>query len=114
MLTRTAREPVEIDGVRIQAGDRVFLSIAAANRDPEQFTDPDRFDIARTDNRHLAFGHSPHFCIGAPLARMEARIAFERLHARTSELRLASETLRWSDNLVLRGLQELPMRIGGA
>lgn len=109
-LTRTVREPIEISGTTLPSGDRVFLSLAAANRDPARFREPDRFDIRRADNRHIAFGHGPHFCIGAPLARMETRIAFEQLLARTTALELDGE-LDWADNLVLRGLRRLPLRI---
>lgn len=80
--TRRARESFELRGKRIREGDVLVLSFAAANRDPERFDDPDRLDLGRKDNRHLTFGMGPHFCIGAPLARMEGQIAFTRLFER--------------------------------
>lgn len=85
--TRRAREAFELRGKQIRAGDVLVLSIAAANRDPERFEDPDRLDIGRSDNRHLTFGLGAHYCIGAPLARMEAQIAFTHLLARFPGLR---------------------------
>jgi cytochrome P450 len=109
-VTRVARENIAIDGRRIGRGNRLFLGVAAANRDPDRFPDPDRLDIERPDNRHLAFGYGPHFCIGAPLARLEARIAFNRLLARLGDITLASDQLEWTDNLVLRGMTALPIR----
>ena len=83
--------------------------MGAANRDPERFADPDRLDIGRQDNRHLAFGAGAHFCFGAPLARMEGTIAFSTLLQRTSDISLASEHLVWRENLGLRGLEALPL-----
>jgi cytochrome P450 len=87
---RVTTEPIDIAGTRLDAGSRVTAVIGSANRDPEQFPDPDRFDILRTPNRHLAFGMGSHFCLGASLARTEARIAFTRLSERLPNLRLAS------------------------
>jgi hypothetical protein len=82
----------------------------AANRDPRRFPDPDRFDIERPDNRHLTFGHGAHFCLGAPLARLEAQIAFPRILARLEGLQLAAEKFEWMDSLILRGVKHLPVR----
>ncbi len=109
-VTRVAKEDVDIGGRRIAKGDRLFLGLNAANRDPERFADPNRFDPARRDNRHLAFGYGPHFCIGAPLARLEAKLAFHRLLTRLDEIALASDRLEWVDNLVLRGVKVLKLR----
>ncbi len=84
---RMPREPLEIEGVPIPAGKFVWISNGAANRDPDAFAEPDRLDIGRTPNRHLAFGHGIHVCLGAALARLEARVALERLIARYPALR---------------------------
>jgi cytochrome P450 len=92
----------------IAEGDAVIAVMAAGNRDPERFSDPDRLDLGRADNRHLAFGWAAHFCFGAPLARLEGQIAFEALLARFPRLSLApDQTIRWRPNLGLRGLTEL-------
>lgn len=109
MMARVAAQDFELEGKRILQGARVFLMIAAANRDPRVFPDPDRFDIHRADNRHIAFGNGIHFCIGAPLARLEARVAFPRLLERVREPRLATSTLEWRDAFVVRGVTELPL-----
>jgi len=113
---RYAAVDTEIGGVIIPAGDQVLISIASANRDPERFADPDALDVGREDKRHVAFGHGIHFCLGAPLGRMEGQIAFTALLTRFPDLALAVDpaTLRWShgDGLVLRGLRELPVRLG--
>jgi cytochrome P450 len=108
-VSRVARADMMLGGRAIRAGDRLFLMLNAANRDPEAFADPDRLDLARDPNPHLAFGYGPHYCVGAPLARLEARVAFQRLLARFSGIRLAEARLDWSDNLVLRGVRRLPL-----
>lgn len=106
---RLTKEPLEIGGVVIPAGQQVSAVLGAANRDPEMFPDPDTFDITRQPNRHLAFGYGIHFCFGAPLARAEARIAFTRLFEQLPALRLTSETPDWSTNTFARGLETLPV-----
>jgi pimeloyl-[acyl-carrier protein] synthase len=85
----------------------VIAVMGAANRDPQRFPDPDRLDITRKDNRHVAFGAGAHFCFGAPLARMEAQIAFSSLLQRLPDLKLESDTQTWRNNLGLRGLTAL-------
>lgn len=99
-----------LGGRLIPKGAAVMAVMAAANRDPDRFPDPDRLDLSRTDNRHLAFGWAAHFCFGAPLARMEGRIAFSALLDRLADIELATETLTWRTNSGLRGLTALPIR----
>ena len=106
-VTRIAREGLEFGGRRIRAGERLVLLLNAANRDPAQFPLPERLELAREPNRHLAFGYGIHFCLGAPLARLEARIALSRLVARLPELALAESGLEWLDSLVFRGMRRL-------
>jgi cytochrome P450 PksS len=98
-------------GQTIPAGEMIMASVLSANHDPEQFTEPERFDITRTPNRHLAFGSGIHFCVGAPLARMEAMIAINLLLERLPRLRLAVEPsmLRWRTGLLIHGLEQLPV-----
>ena len=83
--------------------------LAAANRDPASFADPERFDIQRQPNPHLSFGYGPHFCIGAALARMECQIAFSTLLRRLCDLRLASDTPQWRPAFGVRSLETLPV-----
>ncbi len=83
--------------------------MGAANRDPERFPDPDRLDLGRTDNRHLAFGWASHFCFGAALARIEGQLVFEAIMRRMINLALKAGPLVWRDNLGLRGLTSLPV-----
>jgi cytochrome P450 len=113
---RVTTEPVELDGVEIPAHRQVLVCLGGANRDPGAIDDPDRLDVRRERTSHLAFGHGVHFCLGAPLARMEGRIALTALLSRFPDLRLAvgRDQLRWThgDGLVLRGLDELPVRLG--
>lgn len=110
---RYTTEEVRIGDVVIPAFAQVIVSLAAANRDPARFADPERFDPGRADAGHLAFGHGIHHCLGAPLARMEGRIALAALHTRFPRMRLAVDpaALCWShgDGLVLRGLSTLPV-----
>ena len=111
---RVVREDVVLGGKRMRKGDTVFAVMAAANRDPEQFHDPDRLDLTRPENRHLAFGWASHFCFGAPLARMEGQIAFSTLLRRLTDLTLQPQSLAWRENLGLRGLKALPVRFRAA
>jgi cytochrome P450 len=109
---RVTTEPIDIAGTRLPTGSTVTAVIGSANRDPDQFPDPERFDILRTPNRHLAFGMGSHFCLGASLARTEARIAFTRLFERLPNLRLASASDAPSHSRWLKSL--LPWREEGA
>jgi cytochrome P450 len=105
---RICPEDTELGGKLIRKGQAVIAVMAAGNRDPERFNDPDRLDLARSDNRHLAFGWASHFCFGAALARIEGQLTFEALARRTSNLALASDAqIVWRDNLGLRGLKAL-------
>jgi cytochrome P450 len=111
-VQRTARIPSEditIGGQTIGKGELVMPFLGAADRDPAQFPDPDRLDLTRTDNRHIAFGMGIHFCLGAPLARMEGQIAIKTLLARLPRLTLATDRPRFRQSLTLRGLQALPV-----
>ncbi len=104
-----AAQKVEIGGKEIASGQTVYMVIGAANRDAEQFPEPDRFDIERSPNRHLEFGNGIHFCIGAALARAEAQIAISSLLARCPDLELGSDQLEWKSIPVFRGLTSLPI-----
>jgi cytochrome P450 len=106
---RLAPDDVMLGGKLIRKRDAVMAVMAAANRDPERFHEPDRLDLTRKDNRHLAFGWAAHFCFGAPLARMEGQIAFATLLRRLPDLKLEPARLEWRENLGLRGLKSLPV-----
>ncbi|HEY0498978.1 MAG TPA: cytochrome P450 [Kutzneria sp.] len=106
---RIALQDTVVGSFDAPAGSAAILLFGAANRDPEVCEDPDRLDISREPARHLAFGHGPHFCLGAPLARLEGRIVFEAL-ARLDVLEAAGEPT-YNDNIILRGLRELPVRL---
>jgi cytochrome P450 len=109
--TRAVRESFEYQGHRFEAGQILYFMTMASNRDPERFADPHRFDVGRADaSAHLTFGFGIHHCLGAPLARMEARIAFQRLVTRLPGLSLPEQTLRRHPSLALRGLERLMVR----
>jgi pimeloyl-[acyl-carrier protein] synthase len=106
---RLAPEDLQIGGRQIGKRQAVIAVMGAANRDPQRFPDPDRLDIRRKDNRHVAFGFGAHFCFGAPLARIEGQIAFATILQRLENLKLKSSTVTWRENLGLRGLTALPV-----
>jgi cytochrome P450 len=106
---RSAAEDVEIGGKLISKGQLVNSVLGAANRDPERFSDPDRFDITRDEGRHLGFGLGIHFCIGAPLVRLESQIAFTTVLQRFPELKLAVDDLEWQEQPIFRGVKALPV-----
>jgi cytochrome P450 len=110
-LVRVVGEEVELGGKLLRKGERVFAMMHGANRDPAEFPDPDRFDAARAPNRHLTFAAGIHFCLGAPLARLEARIAVEGLLARFPRFEVETRGLDWIDSLILRGVKSLPLRL---
>jgi cytochrome P450 len=106
---RLARQDVVLGGQLIRQRQAVIAVMAAGNRDPERFPDPDRLDLERANNRHLSFGWAAHFCFGAPLARIEGQVAFETILRRLPGLRLEPGPLAWRQNLGLRGLTALPV-----
>ena len=111
-IARVVQSDIGFGRKRMRAGQRVFAFVNSANRDGAQFPDPDRFDIGRSPNPHLTFGHGIHFCLGAPLARLEGQIAIARLAERFPGIRLAGESPpNWSDSLILRGVLSLPVRL---
>jgi len=110
ITARIATTDIEVGGQPIRKGEQIAVSIAAANRDPDQFPEPNRLDVGRTDNRHLAFAAGAHFCLGASLARLEARAAITTLIRRFPDIHLLAEEPEWRDHFVVRGLKEL--RVG--
>ncbi|MCY4192810.1 MAG: cytochrome P450 [bacterium] len=111
MEVRTLAEQVEMRGKTLPAGDMVYLVQHAANRDPEIFDHPDRFDIARDPNNHIGFGFGLHFCLGASVARLEGTIALEALVRRLPNLALGPEPEVWVPTMLSRGLEHLPVSL---
>ncbi|GDY32077.1 cytochrome P450 family protein [Gandjariella thermophila] len=112
--SRFAAEDVEIAGVTVPKGSVVIVALGSADRDPERFPDPDTVDLRRGENPHLAFGHGIHYCLGAPLARMEGQIAIGTLLRRFPDLALAAPAgaLVWRESRLMRGLTALPVALG--
>jgi cytochrome P450 len=108
LFERTATADVEVGGVTVRAGQKIAALLGSANRDPAVFADPDTLDVGRADNPHISFGAGVHFCIGAPLARVELQASFGALLSRTSRLELGGHARRRPE-FVIRGLQELPV-----
>ena len=110
-VSRVAKEELEIAGLRIPAGDSVVFLLAAANRDPRKFDDPDRLNLRRVRNDHLAFGAGAHFCIGSQLARLEGQVAILKLLERFPAMRLSSGPAEWVPNFNIRGLKSLMVEV---
>jgi cytochrome P450 len=110
---RFAAEPLEIDGVPIGPGEVVLVALSGANRDPSRYPHPEGLDVGRDSGGHLAFGHGIHYCLGAPLARLEAEIAFRGLLERFGSMTLAvpPDALRWRPSSLIHGLESLPVRL---
>jgi pimeloyl-[acyl-carrier protein] synthase len=106
---RSALKDANIKGKLIRKGDLINTILGSANRDPTRFSNPDRFDITRNEGRHLGFGIGIHFCIGAPLVRLEAEIVFETILRRFPKIGLATERLEWQEHPIFRGLKSLPV-----
>jgi cytochrome P450 len=110
--TRLALDDVQLGDVTIPKGSTVLIVMADADRDAERFEQPDRFDIRRDARGHIAFGHGLHYCLGAPLARLEGRIAIRGLLERCPSLALDADVteLPWTPGLLIRGARKLPVR----
>ncbi len=111
--SRLVMEDFQLHGRTVQKGQSVLLLLGAANRDPARFADPDSLDLGRTNNHHGAFAFGPHYCLGAPLARLEAQIAIPRLFATFPDLQVGTAKVEWRQNFVLRGLNALPVSFTG-
>ena len=111
---RALLDDIELPGATLPKGHYVLSVIASANRDPEAFSDPEALDLSRAENRHLGFGFGLHHCLGAPLARLEAQVALGELVRRAGTLELASDRVTYRENVVLRGLVDLPVRLAPA
>jgi cytochrome P450 len=111
LTSRVAKHDCTVAGHRVRRGQQLVLLLAAANRDPAVFADPERLDIARNDVRHLSFSQGQHYCLGAQLARLEGTLALEALVTRYPELRLPEQKLTWRNNTILRGPKELWLEV---
>ncbi|ODG93236.1 cytochrome [Gottfriedia luciferensis] len=109
MIARVATEDIDIHNTSIKKGDQIYLLLGAANRDPHKFHNPNQFDITRNPNPHISFGNGAHFCLGAPLARLEAQIAIKTLLDWKKNIQLASSNLKWQKLIGFRSLKELPI-----
>lgn len=108
-IMRWVKADCELHGRRLERGDRVFLMMGSANRDPTRFPDPDRYDLGRDHNQHLGFGHGPHYCLGASLARAETQIAVGTALRRLPAMRLTAAEPEWVPQILSRGLRSLPV-----
>ena len=111
---RWALEDVVLHGQVVPRGEMVLASLLAANRDPDVFENPDTFDIRRNPNKHMAFGYGIHYCLGAPLARMEGAIAINSLFQRFPNLQLATDvqSLEWGESLLISSMEAMPVQLG--
>jgi cytochrome P450 len=111
---RIVKQPLEMRGKELRPGDRVFLMLNAANRDPEAYEEPDRLDLVRGGPAHLTFGFGMHICLGFPLARLEGQIALPAVlrHWKRIELAAPAERIEWLNSMVFRGMQSLPLAVG--
>ena len=109
LTSRIVLDDSTLHGRQLRRGQQLVLLLGAGNRDPERFPDPERLDVDRADVRPLSFGHGLHYCLGAQLARLEAKIAFERLLPRFPNLHFGHGDIVWGDNTVLRGPRVLPL-----
>lgn len=110
-VARYARQDIDVGGVTIRKGDKVFVSLHAANHDPAEFADPLVLDLARTPNRHIGFGGGAHYCLGAAVARMELQVALSAFLEKYPTIELAGEPV-WRRSFIIRGLESLPLRLG--
>ena len=108
---RIVQQPQTLHGKALAPGERVFLLMNAANRDPRAYQDPDRIDLQRRGVPHLTFGFGAHLCLGFPLARLEGQIALPALLARWKTIELAAPRLEWIDSMVLRGMKAMPLHV---
>ncbi len=111
MNARVTHEDIEVCGVPIKAGSLIYCMLGAANRDPKIFTNPNKFDISRQQLPHLTFGGGPHYCLGAPLARLECQIAFDQLLSRFSSITYKEDGVAWRDLINIRGLETLSITV---
>lgn len=109
ITTRVATEDIDLDGITIRVGEKVLVVLGAANRDPAQFPDPDRFDITRVNNSHLAFADGIHYCLGAALTRIEGEIAINALVQQLPDLQLSQDKVEWRNKVAFRSLKALPI-----
>ena len=112
--SRVARDAIEVGGHTIEPGQGISLLFGSANRDENQFPDPERLNLARRPNRHLTFAHGPHFCLGAAIARAEAQIAVQTVVERCDDLELVNDSADWLEGFSFRGLKTLPVRFRAA
>lgn len=109
---RIVQEPQQLHGKELRPGERVFLMMNAANRDPRAYPDPDRLDLSRNGVPHLTFGFGAHLCLGFPLARLEGQVALPAVLTRWRRIEQVGLPCEWLDSMVLRGMKTMPLRVG--